>query len=175
MAMAVHPAADPDYPYSAFMRQHDREALLQTIVETVWPTVLDFPFQRRDGEDLDANLGAGAHTVVGTVHITGAWRGTVALTSSLAFATECAAHMYASTPETISRQEVQDAWGELANMIAGNLKALIQPPCQISLPQVIEGTTFSYRIARTTVHNEMTFACRGSRFRVTVLKAEAGA
>ena len=35
--------------------------------------------------------------------------------------------------------DVADAWGELVNMIAGNLKALVPPPSQVSLPSVVEG------------------------------------
>lgn len=66
-----------------------------------------------------------------------------------------------------------DAWGELVNQIGGNLKALIAPPTQLSLPDVVVGETFLYRVPRTRSINEMTFACIGGRVRLTVLRPEA--
>jgi hypothetical protein len=44
------------------------------------------------------------------------------------------------------------------------------PPSQVSLPSVVEGTTYTYRAPRTEVLNELTFACLGKRIRVTVLE-----
>lgn len=73
-------------------------------------------------------------------------------------------------PAALSQQDVADAWGELVNMIAGNLKALMPPPSEVSLPSVVEGTTYIYRVPRTEVLNELTFACLGKRIRVTVLE-----
>jgi chemotaxis protein CheX len=163
---------NPEFPFSAHTRSVDREQMLAEIVRSVWESVLGLPvLLRATPENLDADP-SHTHTLTGAVHMTGAWQGTVAATAPLSLASECAAQMLGADPDGVPLEDVTDGWGELVNMIGGNLKALIAPPCAMSLPCVVEGTTYSYRVPRTNVLNELTFACMGKRIRVVVLQRD---
>jgi chemotaxis protein CheX len=78
--------------------------------------------------------------------------------------------MWGQGPAELGSREVYDAWGELVNMVGGNLKALLPPPGTLSLPHVREVETWLSREKGTTVMNEVTFACLGERMRITILK-----
>jgi hypothetical protein len=45
------------------------------------------------------------------------------MTGPRPFAAKCAAIMHDRKPEALTQAEVRDGWGELVNMIGGNLKA----------------------------------------------------
>ena len=160
---------NPEFPFTAATRAADREQLLATIVSTVWDSALGLAvLLRRGAEDLDGH--PSGPTMTASLQIVGGWSGIVAATCPTALAGECAGRMLGVDPEALSPQDVADAWGELVNMIAGNLKALVPPPSQVSLPSVVEGSTYTYRIPRAQALNELTFACLGKRIRVTVLE-----
>jgi chemotaxis protein CheX len=161
---------NPEFPFTAHTRAADRELLLAGIVETVWESVLGLPILLRAPEDLDEHPGGA--TLTASLRIAGAWNGTVATAGPASVAAECAGHMLGVDPHALSPRDVGDAWGELANMIAGNLKALVPPPSRVSLPTIVEGLPYSYRIPGARVLNELTFACLGKRIRVTVLEQE---
>jgi len=160
---------NPEFPFTATTRVADRAQLLATIAGTVWDSVLGLVVLLRTGaENLDGH--PSGPTMTASLLIVGGWSGAVAATCPTALAGECAGRMLGVDPAALSPQDVADAWGELVNMIAGNLKALVPPPSQVSLPSVVEGTTYTYRVPRTEVLNELTFACLGKRIRVTVLE-----
>jgi hypothetical protein len=50
------------------------------------------------------------------------------MSGAASFAAECAAIMYGRRAEELTPPEVLDAWGELVNMVGGNLKALLPAP-----------------------------------------------
>jgi chemotaxis protein CheX len=72
----------------------------------------------------------------------------------------------------LTSTEVADAWGELLNMVGGNLKALLPPPSQVSLPCVRVSPTYVYSEPEVRVLNQVTFACLGHRLRLTVLSRQ---
>lgn len=163
---------NPEFPFSASTRTVDREQMLAEIVRNVWESVPGLPLLlRATPENLDTDP-THTHTLTGAVHITGAWLGTVAATCPVSLAAECAAHMLSVEAAAVPLEDVADGWGELIHMIGGNLKALLPPPCAMSLPAVVEGTTYSYRVPKASVLNELTFACLGKRIRVVVLQRE---
>jgi chemotaxis protein CheX len=77
--------------------------------------------------------------LTGSVAISGAWQGVVVLQCSTAFAQRAASVMFGLEPEYVGREEELDALGELANMVSGNLKALLPGPSRLCLPIVAEG------------------------------------
>jgi CheY-specific phosphatase CheX len=50
-------------------------------------------------------------------------------------------------PHSVS-DDVRDVMGELANMIAGNLKCTLAPGIRISVPSVTDGAEYSVRVCR---------------------------
>jgi chemotaxis protein CheX len=151
------------------IREDDRAQVLHDLIVDIWKTALELPLFRVD----DAPDEPGLKTCTAVVHLTGAFRGSVALTAAVPLAAECSARMFQTTVDKLSSAEVQDSWGEMGNMVAGNLKALVSKPTVISLPTVMEGSTYTFRVPRASPINELTYACLGNRMRVTVLRENA--
>jgi CheY-specific phosphatase CheX len=162
------PHFDPQFPYSSLVRATDRAKVLDQLVSSIWETALGLKLSPVDDVPSDPTQ----KTRTAVIHLTGTWRGSVALTAATTLADECATRMYSAALDQLSSAEVQDSWGELCNMVAGNLKALVRGPSAISLPTVMEGSTFAYRVPHSWLYNELTYACHGERLRVTVLRAE---
>ena len=85
----------------------------------------------------------GAGHVVGSVGLTGVWRGRieVRLAGGLAYAATAAMMMQAL--DTVGEPDVLDATKEIANMIAGTIKSSLPRPCSMSVPEAaLEGDGF---------------------------------
>ena len=104
------------------------------------------------------------------MRISGAWNGSVSLSAPLRPAAHCAAPMYDREAGSLSRPDIHDAWGELVNMAGGHVKALVPSVARLSLPSVAESSAFAYRQTGSSALDELTFACMGNRFKVTVLQ-----
>jgi chemotaxis protein CheX len=164
------PTTPGAYPFATLLRSTDRDRLLTQLVAAVWDSILSLPILPRDGsEDLDSHARP-SPLLSGYVRISGNWTGSVVMRVPFSLAQECGALMYGRPAPELGSQEVCDAWGELVNMVGGNLKALLPPPTTLSIPDVRETETWLSREEGTTVLNEVTFACLGERMRLTVLK-----
>lgn len=73
------------------------------------------------------------------VQITGAWRGTVTVAADPDLVRAVAVALGGVPAERVTDADRADALGELAGMIAGNLKAVLPPPCYLSRPAVAAG------------------------------------
>lgn len=86
------------------------------------------------------------------VQITGMWRGTVTVAAAPDLVRAVAAALLAVPPEQVTDADRADALGELACMVAGNLKAILPPPCYVSRPSVDVGDgNESHSVARRRV------------------------
>jgi chemotaxis protein CheX len=108
-------------------------------------------------------------TLTGCVHITGGpWEGTVSLECPTALASAAAAAMFGMEPDELSREEIDDALGELANMTGGGVKALVPGPSTLSLPTVVEGLSYTVTVPGSDLVREVALACEGAHFVVRV-------
>jgi len=73
---------------------------------------------------------------VGAVSISGAWQGWVTLEVPVLTATRATAAMLRLGEAAPDPDDVDDALGELANMIGGNVKSLVPAPSTLGLPVV---------------------------------------
>jgi chemotaxis protein CheX len=107
---------------------------LAEMVEQVWVSYLDpdgvHPLIRT-GDDAQAS------EVHSSVSITGSWTGHVVYASSATAARRAAAAFLAVEPDEVSSEDMSDVLGELANIVGGNLKAMLPPGALLSLPQVV--------------------------------------
>ena len=104
------------------------------------------------------------------VGIAGSLCGLVSIHTTSDCAREMAAKLLGS-PEVVSAEEVQDAFGELCNMIAGGFKARIvglADGCAISVPTVIMGRDFALFSLANGEHYEVTYTLEGKLFNVTL-------
>lgn len=108
-------------------------------------------------------------TVTGCVNIEGAWNGAVTFQCPMALAGILTAQMFlnGSSP---SVDDISDAVGELTNMLAGNVKALLPEPCHISLPGVAFGSDYRFSVVGTKPVASVSFTCGGHPLLVTLLR-----
>lgn len=106
------------------------------------------------------------------VGIAGNWDGAVIVDCSPGVAADLASIMFGLAPAEVQRDHIEDTLGELANMIGGNLKALLVPPCTLSLPTVVEGRDYRVRVPGASIVRDLHFRLPGGRLRVIV--AERG-
>jgi chemotaxis protein CheX len=107
---------------------------LADMVDQVWVSYLD-----PDGHAPLVRLDRPAKTseVHSSVSITGSWHGHIVYASSTAAARLAAAAFMAMEADEVSQDDVSDVLGELANIVGGNVKAMLPPGCFLSLPQVV--------------------------------------
>ena len=73
------------------------------------------------------------------VDVVGPWTGSVVLTTDRQTAAELTRALLGSAaPELLDHEDVADAFGEIANVVGGNVKAALPGPSVLSLPDVGE-------------------------------------
>ena len=148
-----------------------QEQDIREITGAVWTSVLQVD-AAADLGGLTAELPPNALT--GCVQISGAWEGAVTLQCSIDLARAAAGTMFDRAPDATSADEIRDALGELANMVGGNIKALLPAPTHLSLPIVVEGDRAALSIRDTEAVQTVWFASHGQPFVVTVLSRVGG-
>jgi chemotaxis protein CheX len=107
---------------------------LAEMVEQVWVSYLDPEGINPLIPTYDENQPSEVHS---SVSITGSWSGHVVYASSTAAARKAAAAFLAMEPDEVSQEDLSDVLGELANIVGGNVKAMLPPGAMLSLPQVV--------------------------------------
>ena len=71
------------------------------------------------------------------VDVVGPWTGSVVLTAGHGTAVELTRALLAeATPAVLEPEDVTDAFGEIANVVGGNVKAVLPGPSVLGLPEV---------------------------------------
>lgn len=143
---------------------------IQQLTSMIWDSILQLPIEPGDPALADK---PGARMMAACVQITGAWQGAISLAAGEPFATSAAAIMFGLDEAEVKTSDRQDALGELANMIGGNVKALLPEPCALSLPSVVEGSEYSVRIPRSKVVTRVPLSCVGREIRVVLFEKDA--
>lgn len=86
-----------------------------------------------------------------SVQIVGDWQGAVRLDIDLDLARQACANFTGVEPSELSPQDIQDAAGELANMVGGGVKAVCSPNSRLSLPSVAMGVDFEFTVLQGKV------------------------
>jgi chemotaxis protein CheX len=136
------------------------------VVENVFTGMLGFDLVRTHGDSLPV---AGESRFIGTVHISGSWHGSVVVECPETFGRIVAAAMFGSAPDEVADDELVDVVGELANMIGGNVKALLDGESQLSLPTVVRGSDFRVVVPGTHLARSLAYECHGHVFEMRVL------
>jgi chemotaxis protein CheX len=140
---------------------------LEEAVITIWSTMLGMdavPTQSSTGDIKRMNSGL----LTSCIQITGAWRGAIEVNCYVSLARQFAATMFSMSEHEVTRQDINDALGELTNMIGGSFKAFLPEPSTLSLPAVIEGQDFFFQVMNSHPLAKFSFNCNGKCFHVTV-------
>ena len=107
-------------------------ATVQSIAEDAWVALVG------DDEVLVPLPGdPPADALSSWVHMTGPWTGSVVLTTGRQTAAELTRALLGETsPELLDHEDIADAFGEIANVVGGNVKAALPGPSVLGLPEV---------------------------------------
>jgi chemotaxis protein CheX len=144
---------------------------IEEIVQMIWSTLVDMPIV--PGGDA---VRSDESTVTGIVNIDGAWHGAVFVRCPLALAARVTSSMLQSG-DGPSLDDVCDVLGELTNMVAGNVKALLPHPSVLSLPTVAFGSDYEIGVVGTHIVVSVPFMSESQPLLVSVVQRsdEAGA
>jgi chemotaxis protein CheX len=107
---------------------------LAEMVEQVWMSYLDPEGISPLIPTYDQNQPSEMYS---SVSISGSWSGHVVYACSAAAARRAAAAFLAMEVDEVGEEDLADVLGELANIVGGNVKAMLPPGCFLSLPQVV--------------------------------------
>ena len=110
------------------------------------------------------------HAIVGAVYLTGEWQGALLLESAAAQAFIWT-HKLMSIPAPDSLDDdVRDTIGELASMVAGNLKPFLPVETALSMPLVVEGRQYTLRLVGDHQKIKVDLASPEGPFSVTLVQ-----
>ena len=109
-------------------------------------------------------------TVTAAVQIHGDFTGSVLLRASRALVRRAAGIMFATRGGPVIDDDQRDVAGELANVIAGNLKAMVPGHSSISLPTIVEGSDYSVHSLDPSASRDVGFTLDGEPMVVTVVE-----
>ena len=141
-----------------------RDVDIEDITQSIWTTLFEVPIERGGDGAIRTES-----TVTSIVQIEGAWHGAVVLRCPMELAVTLTSVMFQS-PAAPSFDDVRDALGELTNMMAGNLKALLPEPSALSLPAVALGSDYEFGVLGTEVLATVPFTCIGQPLVVMVVQ-----
>jgi chemotaxis protein CheX len=131
------------------------------IMRMVWSSVI--------GDDLhDAEAVPTGIRVSGIVHISGTWNGSVQLSISQKAALRATSVLFDMEEADVTSAEIDDAVGELTNMVGGGLKSILPSPSNLSLPSVTTGENFALSVPGAHPVNEVRLDWAGEPLHVTI-------
>jgi chemotaxis protein CheX len=134
------------------------------IVESVFETMLNL-----QATENGAPWSADENRVTASVHLSGDWNGAVLIECDRGQACRFAGRFLSMDPPESLDDDSRDVLGELANMIGGNLKSILTPGIRLSMPSVVDGSSFHMRVCGGAVTLRLTFQCEEGTFWVTVV------
>lgn len=124
-------------------------------------------------EKSDASLWNGEPHVAGSVGFIGKLTGVVYIYSSATFAREITGQLLGMKVEEVDGDEmVNDAIGELTNMVVGQIKSQLSDrgmPCVLTIPSIVRGSQFVVESTSSTTRRFNTFKCGNHRLGVETL------
>lgn len=148
----------------AFTLNQFRDDLVQ-IVRTVFRTMMDL--------DVEAAGTVWTHPpdmITSAVHFAGDWRGATLVECGAPLACRFAERFMGIPEPAAVDDDVRDVMGELANMVAGNLKSLLPKGVDLSMPTVVEGKDYSLRVCGQNLVERSAFQSPAGGFCVTLVE-----
>jgi chemotaxis protein CheX len=139
---------------------------LACVVESVFQTMLNLEVQ-----PAAAAWQPTASMMTAAVYFAGEWKGAVLVECAREQARAFAARLMAIECESaISDDDIRDAMGELANMLAGSLKSVLPHGVGLSMPSVVEGADYSLRVCGGNLSERAAFSSAAGIFWVTIIE-----
>lgn len=141
------------------------EHVVHEIVGEIWESMLGLDIAPID----DCSPDHMGREVRAAVQITGAWEGAVVIECDEAAAAAFTAAMLGLEDEKPDEADVRDVTGELANMVGGNLKAVVGPDARLSLPTVVVGAGLEVFVPGSVVQSQTSYGSEAGCFSIVVV------
>jgi len=147
------------------IRQED----LIAMNEQMWAAMLGIPLVTTEIVDPVTH----GHGYIGAcVQLVGKWQGAVRLDCSSGLAQLAARRFLDKASQELTIDDLRDTVGELTNMVAGSVKALLPQPTHVSLPSVADGTDYDLTVRGGRVLLQCPFECEGNSMLVSLLERD---
>jgi chemotaxis protein CheX len=153
----------------------DMATLVTAAVTEVFSTMLSYSINSSTSASLpEAGSGNGSSMhVAGGVGFGGDVTGVVYIVVTTGFAREITCRLLGISDGDIEGESmINDAIGELANMVVGQIKSRLCDrglPCVLTIPSIVRGTSFSLEGCSTDKHEAYRFLCANQQLSVEVL------
>ena len=148
----------------------DLNNVLESAAKTVFTTMLETPLEVDRSNE---TFFEGDYHIAGAVGLTGAYNGIIYLYSTALFARKMTCRLLGMTDEEIEGDEmVNDAFGELTNMVGGVIKSNLEElnqACMMTVPSVVRGSNFSIEAVTGVERRSVYCICDGGRVLVEAL------
>jgi chemotaxis protein CheX len=135
------------------------------MIETVLGSLIELPLE--ECQAMGRDLWKGDVRMTACVHINGSWNGMIYCEADVAKAVELAGAMFQMDTDELAEDEVRDAFGEIANLMAGQYKNELPEGALLTLPIVTKGSDFYINVPGghlsemlTVTHGEYPFMVR---------------
>ena len=135
------------------------------VVTEVFRTMLDLPI-----EPVEGNLDQAGELVTAAVLFVGEWNGAIILECPLVNAFEFTRRFMKTPLPAALDDDVRDTLGELANMVAGNLKGVMPHGVVLSMPSVVAGSDYSLRLCGVVAREAQRFTGDGVAIQVVLVE-----
>jgi len=134
--------------------------------------------ERGDAESMELPIAAGVPIIAGTVGFLGNLTGIIYIFMELPLALTATCKLLGLDEEDLDLDDhemVNDAIGELTNMIVGTFKNDLSNEgyaCRMTIPSILRGSNFTIEPAEVALRRIFKFDCAGKAFVVDVLMKE---
>lgn len=132
---------------------------IQGMVEDLFQTMLECEITPINDRSVAPEPGS----LMATVRIEGSVNCEISTITSLRLAEDIACAMFDTDLDNVTGDEAKDAIGEVANIVGGNIKGLVDTPCELTIPTVTAAPDIPHD-AQCEV-----FRCSDSLFHVVVI------
>lgn len=99
--------------------------------------------------------------IAGQIRLTGGFEGRLFLAGSALLASRVAEQMYYPAPASLVASDLEDAWCELANVVAGHLKGLLPGPSRLWFATAWWGEALAEHVDDEVCLSRIEFDCHG--------------
>jgi chemotaxis protein CheX len=141
------------------------EKLVGEAIGHVFRTMLNMEIVKLEGQGLNTD---GQEHVAGAVGFIGRFTGVIYLYTEQTFARTLTGSLLGLGETEIGGDEmVNDAMGEMANMVGGQVKSTLNDrgmPCVLTIPSIVRGKNFTIEPMSSTERRLLCFGSQGQKF-----------
>jgi chemotaxis protein CheX len=149
------------------MQPNDMKEAIECVIQDIWQAMFELPV--RSGCMLMSQASTDPE-FLGMVPVSGAWNGVISIRLGHGLARATTMAMLQVPSKEIELADLEAMIGELANVVAGNVKALFPGTTQLGLPIVLEGTDFRLGLPGGHEAAACAFECLSWPFSVRLLQ-----